>query len=33
MPQIIASMGIFGALIWNFWGTIRRYLGFGKASA
>ncbi|MCD6264628.1 MAG: hypothetical protein J7K02_01510 [Deltaproteobacteria bacterium] len=33
MPQIIASMGIIGALIWNFWSSIRRYLGFGKASA
>lgn len=33
MPQIIASMGIFGALIWNFWGSIRGHLSFGKASA
>lgn len=33
MPQIIASTGIIGALIWNFWGSIMRCLGFGKASA
>ena len=33
MPQIIASMGIFGILIWNFRGLVSRHLGFRKASA
>ena len=33
MPQIIASIGILGVLIWNFRGLVSRLLGFRKASA
>ena len=33
MPQIVASMGIFGVLIWNFRGSIRKRLSFRKISA
>ena len=33
MPQILASMGIFGLLIWNFRRPIGERLGFSKTSA
>ena len=33
MPQIIASVGIFGVLIWNFRGLVSRRLGFRRVSA
>ena len=32
MPQIIASAGILGVLIWNFRGLVSKHLGFRKAS-
>ena len=31
MPQIIASVGIFGVLIWNFRSSISRALTFRRA--
>ena len=33
MPQIIASMGILGVLIWNFRGSISRRLSFKRVGA
>lgn len=33
MPQIIASAGIFGILVWNFRSFISRRLGFEKTSS
>jgi hypothetical protein len=32
-PQIIASVGILGVLIWNFKGAVSRLLGFRKVRA
>jgi flagellar biogenesis protein FliO len=33
MPQIFASLGIVGVLIWNFRDLIRKRLSFRKTSA
>ncbi len=33
MPQIFASLGIVGVLIWNFRDSIRKRLSFRKTSA
>jgi len=33
MPQILASLGILGILIWNFRGSIKKRLSFRKASS
>ena len=33
MPQILASMGILGILMWNFRGSIRKRLSFGKVNS
>ena len=33
MPQILASIGILGVLIWNFRGLIGRRLSFRRTSA
>ncbi len=30
MPQILASMGIVGVLLWNFKGLVRKRLSFIK---
>ncbi len=33
MPQILASMGILGVLIWNFRGLISKRLSFSKVNS
>ena len=33
MPQILASLGILGVLIWNFRGLIRKRLNFRKVNS
>ena len=33
MPQILASLGILGVLIWNFRGSIGKRLSFKKANS
>ncbi len=33
MPQILASAGILGIVIWNFRGLVRRHVGFRKINA
>ena len=33
MPQILASLGILGILIWNFRGSIKKHLSFRKTSS
>jgi len=33
LPQILASLGVFGVLIWNFRGLIRKRLRFIRVTS